>query len=114
MKLISVENVLKKVLISRHSVCGIPCSLWARRSGVGIAAGARDLCLVQSVQFSCGTHPASSSFSTGVLCPGYCDLYVTLTTPLRLVPRLRISEDVPPLHLYALVACTESAVTYLY
>ena len=46
----------KKVLISRHNVFGIPCSLWARRSGVGIAARARDLCLVRNIQFSCGTH----------------------------------------------------------
>jgi len=60
----------KKMLFSRHTVFGTPCSLWAGRSGIGIAAGARDLRLVQNVQFSCGTHPAPSSFSTGVLSPG--------------------------------------------
>jgi len=79
------------------------------RSGVGIAAGARDLRLVQNVQFSCGTHPHPFH-----LVPGYCDLYVTSTIHLRLVPRLSVSEAVPPIHLYALVECTGSAVPYLY
>ena len=46
-----------------HSVA---TRLWAGCSGVGIPTGARDICLLQNVNTSPATHPASYSVCTKV------------------------------------------------
>jgi len=43
------------------------------RSGVRIAAGMRDLSVLQNVQTNSGAHPATYSFSTDILPEGKLD-----------------------------------------
>ena len=70
--------------------------IYAGRSGVQILAGAIELSLLQNIQTSSSTHPASnSSFFSGSKMAS-AD---SLTTHICLEPSLKISGAIPPLNL---------------
>jgi hypothetical protein len=77
----------------------------AGRSGVRISVEARNLSLHQKGQTVPGAQPADYSMCSGGL------LSRGLSDHLHLVSRLRMSGTIPPLPIYAFVACTGTTWT---
>jgi len=69
MKLVSVERVLKIVLISRLSVYGIPCSLWACKIRGRDRGRSKRFTSCPECPVQLWHPPTSFSLSTGVLRP---------------------------------------------
>jgi hypothetical protein len=61
--------------------------------------------LCHRVQTGSGAHPAFYQMGTGVLSPGIKRPGRKLTSYIRLVPRLRKNDAVPPLLQYVFMAC---------
>jgi len=77
--------------------------LLAGRSGIRIPAGSRNFSLLQIIPAYCSVD--TEGFSPG----GKSGRDVRLTSHIRLVPGLRMSGAVPPLPIYAFMACTGTA-----
>ena len=83
--------------------------IYAGRSGVQILAGARELSLLQNIQTSSSSQPASnySFFSGSKLARAD-----SLTTHIRLEPSLKISGATPPLNLSPSMAHSGTTLFY--
>lgn len=101
-----VPTDLQTKIVS-FSVISIVTRVRAGRSGVRIPAGVRDKTLLQDVRNFSATHKASSvSTGGGDKVTGG----VSVTTCLHVMSWLRVSGAIPPLPLYALMSCVETAL----
>jgi hypothetical protein len=84
-------------------------SIYGGRSGVQILAETRDLSLLQNIQTSSNTNPASNSrcFSENKLANAD-----SLTTHINIEPSLKISEAIPPLNLSTTIAHIGTTIFY--
>ena len=74
-------------------------------------AGKRDFCALHNVETNCGTDTSLLQWVQQVaVCKDYSSLGVRLSVHLHLVPRLRQSGTIPPLHPYVFVVCTRTTV----
>jgi len=71
------QNFIKFTLLTYNNfmiiAVGMVTMSWAGRSGFRIAAGMRDLSVLQNVQTNSGAHPTTYSFSTGIFPEGNLD-----------------------------------------
>ena len=106
------SHFIKKDLSSNHygTLVSTMTRIYAGRSGVQISAGAIELSLLQNMQTSSSTHPASYS---GFLSGSKVASADSLTTHIHLEPSLKISGALPLCNLFPSMAHIGTSFLYL-
>ena len=87
------------------SAVDIVTVLRTERSAFRVLVGLRSFSLLQNVQTGSGAHPTSYIRGTGGLLPGGNSAGSRVWTHHHLVPRLRISGNIPPISIYDFMTC---------